>query len=305
MQPITREAIIDRRQAHVRWSAVLAGALAAGGLWLLLQLLFTGGALAAIDPDEVEHIYAFGIGASVSSMLAPLLAMFAGGLLAGRLAAHYDPKVLGLHGALVWALASVCGLAITTNALSQLAMRPSVAVHAGMMSAPAPGASNFIEQQLETVNAQLKAENAPQLTKDDIVDASRYGITSMGTVDRGAFIARLDEKTKLSRAEAEAAVTALGDRTPEVIAQGNRIAQHREDALDAAEASGKAMLGTGVALLLCLAAAIGGAVLGRRLGRRRDDGPRLDDSTPQPIVHHTTAPYPAATAPSMRIPVDE
>lgn len=300
MQPITREAIIDRRQAHVRWSAVIAGALVAGGLWLLFQLLFTGGALAAVDPEEVDHVKMFGIGASVGSMLAPLLAMFAGGLVAGRLAGHYDSKVLGLHGGLVWALASVFGLLITMNVLAQLASRPAVTAHAGMATAPAHGASHFIDQQVDAVNAQLKAANAPQITKDDIVDASRYATTPSGTIDRSAFIARLDEKTQLSRPEAEAAVTALGERAPDVIAHGNRLAEHRQDALEAVEDSGKAMLGAGIALLLCLAAAVAGAILGRRLLRRFGQ-PRgrevVDDTT---TVQHTTAPYPAASAPSDR-----
>ena len=97
MKPFTRETVTDRRQPSVRWNAVIAGALVALGTWLLLQLLITGGALTAIDADHIDRLGSYSIGTSVGSILAPLLAMFAGGLVAGRLASFYEllPPTLG------------------------------------------------------------------------------------------------------------------------------------------------------------------------------------------------------------------
>jgi len=106
MKPFTRETVTDRRQPAVRWNAVIAGSLVALGTWVLLQLLITGAALTAIDADHVDRLGSYSIGTSVGSILAPLLAMFAGGLVAGRLASFYDGRVSAFHGALVWTIAS-------------------------------------------------------------------------------------------------------------------------------------------------------------------------------------------------------
>src|SRR6476646_6234568 len=136
MQPFSRETITDRRQPYVRWTAVIAGALSALGTWLLLQLLFTGGALSAIDPDKVDRVHGYAIGTSIGSVLAPLIAMFVGGLVAGRLAAYYDRRISGFHGALVWTIASVLGLAFLGSAVSSVIDRDALAAHANM-AAPA------------------------------------------------------------------------------------------------------------------------------------------------------------------------
>lgn len=308
MQPITRETITDRRQPHVRWSAVIAGALSAAGIWLVLQLLFTGGALSAIDPEDVDHARAFGIGASVGSMLAPVLAMFAGGLIAGKLAAHYDRKVLGLHGALTWALTSLVGLVLIASAVSRLASFPETRAHldSAASSAPVPNSSEYLDNQTKLLNFQLKAANAPQITKDQLIGASHAAVTSQGTINRDAFVRELDDRTDLSRPEAEAAINALGDRAPDVISNAHRIGEHREQALSVAQDAGRGMLAAGVGLLICLGAAIGGALLARRL--RRDSKP--DVAQRDVGLHHSgtnhsvTAPYPT-TEPTERNPIVE
>src|SRR5688500_20368747 len=113
MKPIfSRETVVDRRQPQIHWGAALAGSALALGLWNLFNLLFIGGAMTAIEPDELDSISKFGIGTGIGSVLAPLIAMFIGGLVAGRLASHFDRRVAAGHGALVWALSSVLGLVI-------------------------------------------------------------------------------------------------------------------------------------------------------------------------------------------------
>ena len=149
--------ITDRRQPYVRWTAVLAGALTALGTWLLLQLLFTGGALSAIDPDEVDRLRGYSIGASIGSVLAPLLAMFVGGLVAGRLAAYYDRRVSGFHGALVWTIASVLGLAFIGSFLDH--NRDAIDAHANM-AAPAPGATELVDDTVADLAAIDAAASA-------------------------------------------------------------------------------------------------------------------------------------------------
>jgi hypothetical protein len=289
MQPFSRETIVDRRQPLVRWSAVLAGAALAAGLWMLLQLIFTGGALSAIDPDEVEHVQAFGIGTSVGTVLAPLIAMFAGGWLGGRLAGYYDVKTAGLHGALVWALASVFGVVVTAAAFAALADRAAMA-HADV-AAPAPGTQDFVEDAVRAVNADLEAKGAPRIELDEFIQAA-HDASARNRIDRAKFVTQLDAETKLSRPEAESALAALGDRAPDVIAAAGRLAQHRAQALRVAENAGNALLGAGLGLLLCGVVTVAGAVLAARQLRPKNRDYDRPDTMPG---HPVSSPYPPPT----------
>jgi len=298
MQPFSRETIVDRRQPYIRWTAVFAGTAIAAGLWLLLQLIFTGGALSAIDPEDVDHARAFGIGTTAGTVLAPLIAMFLGGLIAGRIANHHDRKVAGLHGGLVWAVTSLLGVVLLSSAVSALLDRTTVRAHAAM-PAPPPGTRAYVDDSLRELNARLKAQGAPQISVDAFIDAAHHGsVRRDAGVDRAAFLARLDDKTKLSRPEAEAALDHLGQRAPDVIAAAGQLGAHRERALASAEDAGNALLAAGLGLLLCLICAVAGALFGARaLGPGR--GTRAGhDTIPGATPAHTTAPYPAVGAPS-------
>ncbi len=287
MQPIARETIVERRQPYLRWSAVFAGAAVAGGAWLLLQLIFTGTALLAVDPSDAEHAATFYVGATVGSFLAPLVAMFLGGMLAGRLAAQYEKRIAGLHGVLVWCFTAILGLVGTGLAVGALVDRSTMSAHTQSYNAPAPGTGDYLESAIAPASEHMQAQGAPGFDKDDVVAASRTAVTNDGRVDRDAFVANLDAETKLSRPEAEAAVTQLGAATPDVVTHAHRLAKHREHAAEMANAAGKTMLLAGIALLFGLFAAVGGALVGRRTVRR----PFGRDTMPG----HTTAPYPLAT----------
>jgi hypothetical protein len=136
MRPITRETILDRRQPSLRWSAVFAGAAVAVALWVVLQLIGMGAGLAAVDLYDDGSLRNVGMGTTVWSMLAPLIALFVGGMIAGRLATTFDQKVAMGHGLVTWAIASLAGV---------------VAV-AWLVSAISHGAVNMAYGQLPTVD---------------------------------------------------------------------------------------------------------------------------------------------------------
>ena len=130
MRPITRETIdIDRRQPTLRWSAVFAGAAASVALWVLFQMLGMGIGLAAIDVDDAGSLHDVGIGSTVWTLIAPLIAMFIGGIVAGRLAGTFERGVGAMHGFVTWALTSVVGLLVTIGVVTIVA---SGAIHAGV-----------------------------------------------------------------------------------------------------------------------------------------------------------------------------
>jgi hypothetical protein len=267
---------------------VFAGAVVAAGTWLVLQLLFTGGALSAIDPDDLDSARVFGIGTTAGTMLAALIAMFVGGLVAGRLAAHYDRKVAGLHGLLVWALTAVAGTVLLASAVGSLVRTHEQAA----VAPPAPGARTVVDDAVMRINETLEAQKRPTISVDQVVDASEHAALVGGEFDRGAFIARLDDQSQLDRVEIEAAYKRLGANADDVMAAGYDLAQHRKRAMEAADDAGKGMLAAGVSLVLCLAAAIGGSLLAHRF-LTRPIRPRHRTTT---SPGHVTAPYPPVTA---------
>jgi hypothetical protein len=295
MKPIfSRETVVERRQPFIRWSAVLAGAALALGLWNLFNLLFVGGALTAIDPDEIDHVRSFGIGTGIGSVLAPLIAMFIGGLVAGRLAAFYDDRVTAGHGALVWALTSVIGLAIMAIVASNLVDKSAVRAHADV-APPAPGARAYVEEHVDAMNDQLKAANVPKVSFEDFLDASRHAASDGRSINRDAFVSRLDAKTKLSQPEAQLALDKLGATAPDVIANARDLAVHRQASLEAAEDTGNGMLAAGVGLFLCLLTSIGGSVIGGRATRHHTN--RAYDR-PDTIPGHPATPVTAPIVPT-------
>jgi MFS family permease len=125
MQPFSRETIVDRRQGAVRWSAVLAGSAIALATWMLLQLAGSGIALSALDAAEWDRVHAIGIGSSAWSVIAAVISLFVGGLLAGRLDGHHDKKVAALHGLLVWAITGIIGVLTVSSSISMMSAFPS------------------------------------------------------------------------------------------------------------------------------------------------------------------------------------
>lgn len=110
MRPITRETIVERRQPLLRWSAVFAGAAVAISLWVLLQLISMGVGLTAVNIENAGSLRNAGIGTTVASLAAPLIALFIGGYVAGRLAATFEPKVGATHGLVAWSIAALTGV---------------------------------------------------------------------------------------------------------------------------------------------------------------------------------------------------
>lgn len=111
MPTITREAVlIDRRQPMLRWSAVFAGGACSVGVWLVLELLGVGAGLYAHHAaDSAGAMHAASLATRVWSLVAQVIALFIGGVVAGRFAQTYERKLAGLHGFVMWALTSLVG----------------------------------------------------------------------------------------------------------------------------------------------------------------------------------------------------
>jgi hypothetical protein len=307
MQPtITRETVlIDRRQPRLRWSAVFAGAICSIGFWILLQLIGVGIGLASVDVDEVQSLRGAGVGTTVWSLISPLIAMFFGGLIAGKLSQTYDRKVAGAHGLVMWALTAIVGLVATisiVSAVAQGAMR-----HRRVMFAPDPWSASqpattssvgiATEEILGPINDRLSAQRKPTIAAPQF-DAALRSAMRGGALDQEVLADRLVASTRLPRADA---IEVARQVETQLAANGTRPDREERMVLDAADATGKALATAGFSLLLSLIAAIAGAVLALHRPRRHGPGDDKKRGTrsgtdpgyaPSNDPVTTTSPYP-------------
>lgn len=270
----------------VSWGAIFAGALVSASMWLLLHILGTSIGLTAIDP-ETSSLRAIGIGTGVWSLIAPLLALFLGGLAAGRLAGPMSWLTGAIHGAVVWSLATLATLSLLWMTLTAV-LGGAVAAGAEMAPAMSGAAMQAMEEctpetlgvvsdeLLAPVNHRLRAEGKPAVTDRQLRDALRDGLkmaVKQGRMDRLIVVSVLTRDTPMTQAEASDVATSLQRRFDESVARVSDVAKKRT--LEAAEAMGKALLGLSLAMVLGLVAAVGGAVLSGRheMTRARRVGP--------------------------------
>jgi hypothetical protein len=317
MQPITRETVlVDRRQPALRWSAVFAASICSIGFWILLQLIGVGIGLTAVDIDDLSSLRGVGMGTTAWSLISPLIAMFLGGVIAGKLAQTYDRKLAGGHGLVMWALTSIVGLCATIWIVSMIAAGTSR--HHGALDGPGgmawdgerePAAMRQLgldtAEILDPINDRLAAQRKPTITVAQFEAALRGVMRSgirRGSFDQELLADQLVAHTRLSRADAvevERQVEAqLGTSDTQPHALERTLERH---ALDATNAAGKALATVGLSLLLSLFTAVLGAVLALHRPRRKGE-PRRSTRTTEPgfspVEPATTSPpFPTPTTP--------
>ncbi|AHM61327.1 hypothetical protein D770_15365 [Flammeovirgaceae bacterium 311] len=106
---------------RISWGAIIAGALVAIVVMLLLNLLGIGIGLASVNPAEESNPFSgLGTGALIWWVVSNLIAIFAGGYVAGRLAGIPLRTTSTLHGILAWSLYTLVSFWILTTAVGSL-----------------------------------------------------------------------------------------------------------------------------------------------------------------------------------------
>jgi hypothetical protein len=260
----------------VSWGAIFAGAVVSAGVWLLLHVLGLGIGLTSVDPDDPSSLRGVGIGTGIWTLIAPIIALFAGGWVAGRLTGPLSRFTGAVHGAVVWSVGTIVGFVLLVMTVSSIVggvvQTGSRVVGAGTEAAGGVLEGDTLEalglsadDLIAPINQRLRAEGKPEVTAAQLREASRDALrTSIreGRVDREILVQSLAQHTALTREDAnEIAATIQGryDARRESLAQRGRAAQ--TSALEAAESTGKGLIGMFFSLLLGLAAAITGATL--------------------------------------------
>lgn len=267
----------------IGWSAILAGATVAVGFWIVLHMLGIGIGLIAIDPDNASTLRGVGIGAGIWSALAPLIALFIGGLVAGRMAPTINTANAAIHGAVVWALTGVAALILISSAVGSAVKGTAAAGAAagkGAIAAigAAPGDIALDELGLSgedlvaPINRRLQAEGMPPVTAAALETTARDALRTAvreGRVDRNLLVRSLARNTRLTQADAEQVASRIEERFGELRARAEEAKQQAtQAALRAAEITGQVMLILSVLMLLGLGTSIAGAIASVRRERR-------------------------------------
>lgn len=257
--------VVSRNGGFVmHWSAIFGGAIVTLGTWLLLHTLGLAAGLTAIDPQEQGSLRAIGIGTGIWSVIAPLLALFAGGFVAAKTAGFIDRPVGAIHGVVVWALTLLTAAILLTMLVASTVRAGFAAASAGVAGMrELPGSLEGLgvnsRDLLAPVNQRLQQQGLPQIQPAQLEAATRDVIGQAardGRIDRAALTTSLARNLGMTQAEAEQAAARIES------AAGQRLEQARQGALTAADRAGKALWGVFFAMLLGLAAAVGGALLG-------------------------------------------
>jgi hypothetical protein len=281
MADVVVEQVVDR--PRLSWGAIFGGAVTALGLWVLLYAFGLAVGLSSLDPANPHSARSSGIFTGVWALLAPLIALFVGGWVAGRGSSILTRGQGATHGLVMWGLTTLLGASMVAVVMSAF-VGGAVSVGKAAVSAGgnaigaavtgSGGAARWLgidaDDALGPINQRLSAEGKPTVTAAQLQEATRDVVQTsvrQGRLDREALIGAITQNTGLSRADAEQ----IGDRieaqyqgaSAQVQDKLQAAAQKAEvGALKAGDVTGKAFWGVFGALLMGLIAAVAGGAVG-------------------------------------------
>jgi hypothetical protein len=106
----------------VSWGAVFAGVVVALVVQLILNLFGIGIGAATLDPgtDDNPSARSFSMVAAIWWIVSGIIASFAGGYAAGRLAGRPQEATAGWHGLIAWALTTLVVFYLLTSAVGSI-----------------------------------------------------------------------------------------------------------------------------------------------------------------------------------------
>jgi hypothetical protein len=266
----------------VSWGAIFAGVLTSLGIWVLLYSLGLAIGLSSVDPADPGSAKGAGIGTGVWGLIAPLIALFAGGVVASRSAGIMDRTGGAIHGVVLWSLTTLAGMAVLGMVLSSLVSGVASAgkAAAGAVGGVASSAANNqdklqgaaqsfglnADDALRPVNERLRAEGKPAVTSAQLQAAVKDVVgdaVKQGRMDRELLVSSIAQKTALSRADSEDLAGRVEAQYEAAKGKAQQtVATVQTGALKAADATGKAFWGIFGALFLGLISAVLGATAG-------------------------------------------
>lgn len=231
---MTSTKIKDRikKFSRVSWGAIIAGFVASLSIIFLLNLLGVGIGFASINPlEESKPFEGLGMGTIIWWVASNLIALFVGGMIAGRLAGYADKMDGAIHAAISWGLYGLLSLYLITAAVGGIFSgiagtaealfggdKPSVIVDyknaqdSGQKNT-ALSMDNIKQQILQVINKgedlNILPENASKKTKNLLNNNNITAKGIIGSLDVDEFVNdlqfNLDDKGNLK-------ITTKGDK---------------------------------------------------------------------------------------------
>lgn len=172
-------------QKRISWGAIFAGGLSAIAISILLNLLGFGLGFATINPiAESDPFSGLGTGTIIWWIVSNLIALFCGGMVAGRMAGFVSNIDGGLHGFLAWGFYATVSLIFLTSTVGFV-----ISGVTGALSSVFGGGDNqqtvvriVNSQQQQNQNQQGFSYNNIKGEVFDIINrAERYNILPEGS----------------------------------------------------------------------------------------------------------------------------
>jgi hypothetical protein len=290
MADVVVEQVVER--PRMSWGAIFGGAVTALGLWILLYAFGLAVGLSTLNPGNPGSARTAGIFTGAWALIAPLIALFVGGWVAGRGANIHARGEGAAHGLVMWGLTTLIGASMIGVAMSAVVGgavsvgKAAVSAGGSAIGAAATGSgdtANWLgidtNDAVGPINERLRAEGKPAITPTQLQATTRdVAQTAVrgGRLDREMVIASVVQHTNLSRADAEEIAgriqTQVQQASGQISARLQSAAQQAQTgALKVGDATGKAFWGVFGALLMGLIAALAGGAVGasREPGRPR------------------------------------
>lgn len=154
---------ITNKVNRISWGAIFAGTVSALAISTMLNLLGAGIGFSSIDiMDEVHPLAGLGIGTLIWWGISNLIALFAGGYIAGRVSGYPSKEDGGIHGFMTWALFGIVSFILITSAVN------SVVSGIGGAVGSIFGGNNNKEVTVNLQNAQQSSQDQVNTSMKDI-----------------------------------------------------------------------------------------------------------------------------------------
>ena len=218
----------DHRARSVSWGAILAGTVLGIGIMILLSLIGIAIGLAVADPAEPgSNAASVGIGSAVWFVLSQLVALFVGGYAASRLSANLGKQKAWLHGATVWALATI--------GLVYLAVSGTTAVVSTGFSAIQSAGSGIVSAAQAVIpdDASLPSLGASDAVIANLPQPVQNALRERGlSTDQIKRQARQAYRSVVSEREQSQALGTAGDVARDIVRSPSDALSDIEDGID-------------------------------------------------------------------------
>lgn len=240
----------------VSWGGIWGGVLVATGLLLLLSVLGIAIGVTAVDPGDTDPA-TLGTGAGIWGALSLLIALFVGGMASTRIAAIFDRTAGFFEGALVWAVSVLLMIVLASSGIGMVAsgafkLVSGVGSAVGMM---AQNGGDFSSGDVNQILARLRdPQTAQQLSTATGIPSNEVQSTLNKTAQA---VERMRDNPAQAAAEARRGIAELYGKAR----TSGSLERKAEEVQPAVSKGAWASFG---ALVLSLAAAVIGAMAGRR-----------------------------------------